>query len=439
MTGLLAGLVGLAVVLLGLAISIGAHEFGHLIPAKLFGVRVSKYMIGMGPTLWSRQRGETEYGLKALPIGGFCRMVGMLPPAPVGWQDKDTFFGNIVADARKESVKEIEPGEESRAFYNLSAPKKIIVMAGGTLANLLLAGLFTAIMFAIGITGPTTTIGSLSECIPTATGAPCDPATAPAPAAEAGLQTGDEVLAFAGTPVESWTGLLDDIHEIQPGQPVPIEVRRGSEILDLTITPVAATRAVLDADGQPIPTADGGIETTSGPFLGIGPTMARQSIPLREVPSAVGEMFTGTARLVASFPVQIYRVAQTMLTGAERAPDSVMSVVGVGRAAADVAGAAGFTVLDRVALLVSLLASLNMALFVFNLVPLLPLDGGHVINAIYEGLKRTIARIRNISPLPGPADVARTLPIAYVMVAVLIGTGVLLMIADVIDPIRIFG
>jgi membrane-associated protease RseP (regulator of RpoE activity) len=438
MNPLLAGLVGLLVVLLGLGLSIGAHEFGHLIPAKLFGVRVSKYMIGMGPTLWSRTKGETEYGFKAFPVGGFCRMVGMLPPAPVGWKDKDSTFGNIVANAREESVKEILSGEEPRAFYNLSTPKKVLIMAGGTIANLLLAAGFTALAFAIGVSGPTTTIGSISECVPTATGAPCDPNTDPAPAVAAGLQVGDEIVAFDHRPVDSWSALLADIQAVHPDSPVPIEVDRGGQRVELQIAPVAATRAITDVDGNPILSAEGSIETIDGPFLGIGPTFARQRLPMREVPTAIGEMFTGTARLVASFPVQVYRVAQSMFTGTARPVDSVISVVGVGRAAADVAGEQSISVIDRVVILISLLSSLNMALFVFNLVPLLPLDGGHVINAIYEGLKRTVARIRGITPLPGPADVARTLPIAYVMIAVLLTTGVLLMIADVIDPVRLF-
>ncbi|GAB2459724.1 M50 family metallopeptidase [Xylanimonas ulmi] len=428
--------VGILVIVVGIAVSIALHEVGHMAPAKRFGVRVSQYMVGFGPTIWSRTRGETEYGIKAIPLGGYVRMVGMMPAAPDGARRGRGFFAQVVADARDQSVEEIRPGEEHRAFYHLSTPKKLVVMLGGPTMNLLLAVVLTASFMAIGFTQQTTTVASVSECVPTATGAPCDPAAAPAPAVAAGLRAGDRIVSYDGVATGTWRELLDAISGTA-GQPVPLVVERDGQQVTLTVTPVDAERAVLDADGVVVRDPDGDVATVSGAFVGFAPTLARQSIPLSQVPSEVGRMFTGTARAVFTFPVRVYEAAAQTFTDTPRSADSVMSVVGVGRAAADVAGLDA-TVLDRVAIMLSLLASLNMALFVFNLIPLLPLDGGHVVNALYEGAKRTVARVRGLRPLPGPADVARMMPVAYVMFVVLIGATLLLVVADVVDPVQIF-
>ncbi|QAY70567.1 M50 family metallopeptidase [Xylanimonas protaetiae] len=428
--------VGILVVVIGVALSIALHEVGHMVPAKRFGVRVSQYMIGFGPTLWSRTKGETEYGLKAFPLGGFVRMVGMMPPAPAGARRTGRgFFSQVIADTRDQSVEEIRPGEEHRAFYNLSTPKKLVVMLGGPVMNLFLAVVMTASFFAIGLTQQTTTVASVSACVPTATGAPCDAAD-PAPATAAGLQPGDRVVSYDGQSTTTWRALLEAI-DGTAGRAVPVVVERAGQEVTLTVTPVDAERAVVDAAGTPVTDADGNVQTVSGAFLGLSPTLARQSLPLREVPGEVGRMFTGTAEAVVTFPAKVWQAAQSTFSDTPRSADGVMSVIGVGRTAADVAGMDA-SVLDRVAIMLSLLASLNMALFVFNLIPLLPLDGGHVVNALYEGAKRQVARFRGVHPLPGPADVARMMPVAYVMFVVLLGSGVLLMVADVVDPVKIF-
>jgi membrane-associated protease RseP (regulator of RpoE activity) len=431
--------IGVLVIVVGIAVSIGLHEVGHMVPAKKFGVRVSQYMVGFGPTLWSRTKGETEYGIKAFPLGGYVRMVGMMPPAPEGAATprRTGFFSQVIADARDQSVEEIRPGEEARAFYNLSTPKKLTVMLGGPVMNLLLAVVFMAGAFAIPTYQASTTLGTVSACVPTATGAACDATTAPSPAAVAGLEVGDRIVSYDGVATASWSDVLAQISEAGT-RTVPVVVERDGQQITLSVTPVEATRAVLDADGAPVTSADGTVATTTGAFLGVSSLAQRAPQPMSELPAVVGEVFTGTASMVATFPYRIYQAAEATFTDTPRPADSAMSVVGMGRVVVEAVGAdAG--VPERVSFVLGLLASLNMALFVFNLIPLLPLDGGHVVNALYEGAKRQVARFRGVHPLPGPADVARMMPVAYVMFVVLLGSGVLLMVADVVDPVRIFG
>ncbi|GAA1970359.1 site-2 protease family protein [Isoptericola halotolerans] len=413
--------VGIVVIVLGILVSIALHEVGHMVPAKRFGVRVSEYMVGFGPTLWSRKRGETEYGLKAIPLGGYVRLVGMMPPARPGTRARGGMFGQVIADAREASVSEIRPGEEHRAFYHLSTPKKLVVMLGGPVMNLVIAVVLLAVVFlGIGMPAATTTVADVGE----------DSA-----AAVAGVQPGDEVLAFDGAPVAEWSQLVGMVND-RADEEVPLTVLRDGEEITLTVMPTPAERPLTDDEGYAVTGDDGEPVMVDGALLGVSSSVERQPLPASSVPEAVWMQTAGTAHAIATLPVRIYDAAYQAFSAEPRAQDSVMSVVGVGRVAVDYAGAEDYTVLARVQLMLMLLAALNIALFMFNLIPLLPLDGGHVVNALYEGGRRTLARVRGRA-LPGPADVARMMPVAYVVFVVLIGVGAVLMVADIVDPVRL--
>src|SRR6188768_509199 len=181
---------GIVVLIVGLLASVALHELGHMFPAKRFGVRVSEYFVGFGPTLWSTQRGETEYGFKAIPLGGFVRLVGMIPPVDVvkpvrvrGWA------GRVIGDARDASVSEIREGGDGRAFYHLEWWKKVIVMAGGPVVNLVLAAiLFSVVLTGFGTPQQTLTVRDIVACVPAAGTAECAATDPASPAAAAGLE-----------------------------------------------------------------------------------------------------------------------------------------------------------------------------------------------------------------------------------------------------------
>jgi membrane-associated protease RseP (regulator of RpoE activity) len=433
--------VGLLVLLIGLLASIALHEIGHMVPAKRFGVRVSQYMVGFGPTLWSRTRGETEYGLKAIPLGGYVRLVGMYPPADaVGATPGTGRFAGLIDAAREASAEEIRPGEDHRAFYRLSTPKKVVVMLGGPVMNLVIAVVLVGIVLAgIGTAGAaTTTVGVIGACqMPADAPADrqCTASDPQVPAAVAGLQPGDRIVTYGGKSIDTWADVQSAIAST-PGSDIPLVVERSGATLTLTVSPVTADRPVRDASGAILTNADGTMQLAPQRYLGFSPTAALERQPLSSVLPSVGEAVVQTAAIVVTLPGRLVDVVQATLGHEERDATSVVGVVGVGRFAGEIASAPGLGMAQRVASTLGLLASLNVALFVFNLIPLLPLDGGHVAGALWEGAKRQVARWRG-APRPLPVDVARMMPLAYGVFVLLAVVGLVLVYADIAAPVSL--
>lgn len=434
----MAYVIGVVVLIVGILVSIALHEVGHMVPAKKFGVRVSQYMVGFGPTLWSRTRGETEYGLKGIPLGGYVRLVGMYPtPEAVGNPPVRGFFSRMAADAREASAEEIRPGEDHRAFYRLSTPKKLVVMLGGPVMNLLIAVVLLAVvLIGIGAPGSSTTLAGVNQCLLPADSSrtECTATDPAAPGAAAGLQPGDTVVSYNGVPVESWEQLSGMIRGTGD-EAVPVVVERDGEQVTLSVTPVVAERPVYDDENRPVTDSSGDPVTKPVGFLGISPRSELQRQPASEVVELTGSAVWQTAGAVVTLPARIGDLARSTFGDEERDANGVLGPVGIVRLAGEVAStdAQGVGVAERVSMMLSLLASLNIALFVFNLIPLVPLDGGHVAAALWEGLKRQAARLRNL-PRPRPADAARLQPLALAVFVLLGGVGLLLAYADIVSP-----
>ncbi|MDP4689991.1 MAG: site-2 protease family protein [Candidatus Nanopelagicales bacterium] len=433
------GIIGFFLVILA---SIALHEIGHLVPAKKFGVKVTEYMVGFGPTLWSRRRGETSYGVKAIPVGGYIRMVGMLPPpkdAPEGTARSMSTgrFTMLVEDARRQSLEEIAPGDESRVFYRLPVRQRVIIMLGGPFMNLALAFvLFAIVLVGIGTAQPSLTVSSVVPCVPTVdapTGSPDasgECAQGASPAALAGLQPGDVITGLSGETPASWDALTDQIRAQGVVAGVLTVVRADGTTVQLPVETAEVTRPVYDEMGEPT----GAVETTG--FLGVRPEIEYVNQSWTTVPAQMWDLTARSATALASMPVRVYElVSETLVGGGERQIDSPVSVVGVSRLGGEIV-ASDESPEAKLAIFLSLAASLNLFLFLFNLLPILPLDGGHVAGALYEGSRRSVARVRG-RPDPGPVDVARLLPVAYVVAVALVAVGAVVIFADLVKPLTL--
>ena len=423
-------LIGLALLFFALImVSIALHEIGHLVPAKIFGVKVTQYFVGFGRTIWSRKRGETEYGFKLFPLGGYVRLVGMYPPEkqsdkPKGWLTR------LADRARSYEYEEITPADDGRLFHQKPVWQKVIVMLGGPAMNLLLAFLiFLGVNLFHGTWQLTLNVTVVNDCVIPAgrTPATCQDGDPQTPAKQAGVMVGDKVVAFNGHRVSTWDELTDLIRANRDGA-ATLTVERGGRTMELpTVNTII----------QSVPDRLDPTSRVEAGFLGVSPS---RELVRGGVIETAGQMWNITRMslvALASFPVRVWNVGVGLATGAERDINSPISVVGASRVAGEIAVADSVPIQDRVASWLSLLGSVNLFVALLNLVPLLPLDGGHIAGALYEALRRGLARLRGKSD-PGPVDTAKMLPVAYLVGGFLLIGGVVLILADIISPITLF-
>ncbi|MER6957687.1 MULTISPECIES: site-2 protease family protein [unclassified Streptomyces] len=427
-------ILGIVIFAVGLLFSIAWHELGHLSTAKYFGIRVPQYMVGFGPTIFSRKKGDTEYGIKAIPFGGYIRMIGMFPPGDDGkiTARSTSPWRGMIEDARSAAYEELQPGDETRMFYTRKPWKRFIVMFAGPFMNLVLAvALFLTVLMGFGIQQQTTTVSSISPCVisQTENRDACKSTDPASPAAAAGMKPGDKIVSFGGQRTDDWN-TLSDLIRVSAGKEVAIVVDRGGK--EVTLHAKIATNQVAKKDG------DGAYvqgEYVKAGFLGFSSATGVVKQDFGDSVSWMTDRVGEAVDSLAALPGKIPALWNAAFDGAPREPDSPMGVVGAARVGGEI-----FTLdipaSQQLALAVMLVAGFNLSLFLFNMLPLLPLDGGHMAGALWESLRRNTAKVLK-RPDPGPFDVAKLMPVAYVVAGIFVCFTVLVLIADVVNPVRI--
>jgi membrane-associated protease RseP (regulator of RpoE activity) len=436
MTDTLLYILGILIIVAGLAISIGLHEFGHLIPAKLFGVRVPTWAIGFGPKLYSKKIGETEYSLRAIPLGGYITLIGMYPPAKEGKDDSKRWFGASILAAREAHSEHIQPGDENRKFYQLAAWKRIVVMFGGPFMNLILGvAMVSVALSGIGEYQRVNTVANVVQCEAKMVdpSADCASADALTPAALAGFKPGDQITSLDGAKIAQTQDPFVKV-VAQPNDEHVLGVIRDGKTIEIRVTPKVGKLPYADASGKLAVDAEGKPLLRERAYIGLMLDHARVPSSLAESLSAGTQMTADTLGFIVQFPQQVYASVSSLFTGAERSPNGAVSIVGITQLAGEVNSNSNANLADRIYLNLMLLGSLNLALFAFNMIPLPPLDGGHIAGGIYEYAKRGIYRLL-VKPDPGIADTALLAPIANLMFLVLMFAGLAMIIVDLIKPL----
>ena len=373
---------GIIAFVLALLTSVMFHELGHFLTARKFGMRVSEFFVGFGRRIWSITRGETEYGIKAIPAGGYCRIEGMTP------------------------TDEMPTGEDHRAFFRASSLRKLIVLGAGSTAHFILGFLLIfSIFFAVGYTTITPVVAQV------ATGSVAE---------AAGFKAGDEILSIDGDDVNKWSVDAAKIAQSK-GSLMSFVVLRDGKKITIEAAPLYNAEAkrymlgVITALGTE---RDGFVQSTT------------------QASKATWVLTKESAKSLVALPSKVPQLFRETFMGEERDPNGLVGVVGAARVSGQAVGSDKLNSNERLSTFILLVASLNIFVGLFNLLPILPLDGGHMAVAIADEVRALFARLRR-KPRPAPIDVNVLTPITGVVVVLLIILTVVLVLADIINPVSL--
>lgn len=389
--------IGVLAFIVALLLSVMLHELGHYLSAKKFGMKVTEFFLGFGTKIWSFTRGETEFGLKAIPAGGYCRIIGM------------------------STHEELTPEEEPRAFIRASTFKRLIVLGAGSFTHFLLGFLLIfTIFFGIGVQAVLPEIDRVLPCL-SATTSPCTSTSEPSPAVRAGLLPGDRIISINGKVINDWSSDSSVIRK-SAGKPLTLVINRNGQQSTLTVTPA---REVIN--GETVGML--GIYSKSG--------LRREGffMAIRDTGSLGSDMFTTSISSLISLPGKIPELFRQTFLGAHRDASGLVGVVGVAEASAATVSNHSMSAGQKIESFLLIIASLNIFVGIFNLFPLLPLDGGHMAIAVVDGFRRSLARRRH-RPIPDPLDLEILTPLTIVVFVLLAGLSLMLLAADIFNPVH---
>ncbi len=392
-------IIGVIAFVVALLLSVMIHEAGHYLTAKRFGMKVTEFFVGFGQKIWSTQRGETEFGVKAIPAGGYCRIAGMTPR------------------------EELSEADADRAFVKAGVTQRLIVLGAGSFLHFVIGFVLLLTLFsAIGVTSLTNQVERVSDCIPQTATEVCSSKSTPSPAKNAGILAGDQIISINGVEYTEWAQAVRVIRS-SAGKQLDITVNRNGGLIDILVTP-----AFRDLDGEKI--------GVIGVINKVG-TVTYAPIPaVIKAGSFTFEILQNSLTALISLPSKIPDLINQTFGNEERDPEGLVGVVGVARVSGETAETKALTGREKIATFVLIIASLNLFVGMFNLLPLLPLDGGHMAVAIADGVRNTRAKAKGLAK-PAPFDVERLTPITMVVFILMASLSLLLLTADILNPVRL--
>jgi membrane-associated protease RseP (regulator of RpoE activity) len=408
-------IIGVALFALCILVSVALHECGHMWAARATGMKVRRYFVGFGPTLWSTRRanklGYTEYGLKAVPLGGFCDIAGMT------------------------AIDEIAPEDQRYAMYKQKTWKRVLVLFAGPAMNFVI-GLVLIYGMALvwGLPNlhpqPAAYVSETSCVAPEVSKGQMGKCEGDGPAAAAGIKAGDIIVKVGDTDVHNPDEMVAAVRKLTG--PTQFVVRRteGATTTEIS-TMVDVTRTQRwTSDTAVAPSTVAAVGVSAAEF---GPVKYAQYNPLTAIPGTVaftGDLAVELGKSLAKIPTKIGALVHS-IGGGERDPETPISVVG-----ASIIGGDAFEHGYFIAFWF-FLAQLNFVLGAINLVPLLPFDGGHIAIALFEKIRNMIRKTRGMVAA-APVNYLKLMPATYVILVVVIGYMALTVTADFVNPIRPF-